>query len=79
MLILTLASSRIAKAEVDLKPWSCLDREHKEQVEICFEQNSACHQALQKSETVATDWELLGLSLASGLVAGILFEQHFRH
>lgn len=40
-----LASSKILADPISL---SCLPREAKEQIEICFEQNTECHDAIKK-------------------------------
>jgi hypothetical protein len=61
-------------AEVNLQPkpgWECLDRDHKEQVLVCLEQNSACHLALEKANEPPADWGGRIVALALGLAIGL--------
>ena len=56
---------------------SCLNRQYKQPIEICFEQNSACHAALKVANTPPpseiTLQEVL-LYVGSGLLSGMILE-----
>lgn len=77
ILILTLLSTRTAAAEANLKPspWACLDRAHKEQVDVCLRENDMCHMALMKDdEAQPLNWEQYTLAGLAGIIAGAFLE-----
>lgn len=73
--------SQETSGDVNLQPspFSCLDRSQKERIATCFDQNFACHQALEKAGKPTTDWEILLLAIAGGLVGGMLLDSRLHH
>lgn len=61
-------------------PLSCLNREEKETIEICFEENTACHAALANvTPAPAPEWELVALGLAVGFLGGMVLDAQLHH
>lgn len=75
ILILPLISLP-ATAEINLQPsaggYSCLDRIHRENVELCFEEKDDCHTQLASAENIDDKnyWSAVLVSLAGGFVLG---------
>lgn len=81
MLLLTLCSQKVTAADLNLSPsgYSCLDRQHKEAVEVCFQENDVCHQALMKDdEPEPPSWEQYSLAGLAGIIAGAFLDGYLR-
>jgi hypothetical protein len=80
MLILTIACQKTS-AEVNLQPkLMCLERGQVENALICCEQNIACHEALKSSVAPPhADWEIVALSIAGGIIGGMILNAQLNH
>ncbi len=83
ILSLLLCSTRALALEPNLQPsnsLSCLNREQKEQIEVCFEENLACHQALYGVQSSPRpSWEFVALGIAAGMVTGMILNSQLHH
>lgn len=82
-LSLSPCSIRASASEINLHPSneiSCLTREQKEQIEVCFEENLSCHQALNSTMgPPKPSWELIALGIAAGMVTGLVIDAQIHH
>ncbi len=81
MLILMLSSKPLS-AEINFrpKPPVCINRDQEEKFVECFEENLACHEALRRSiVTSPTSWSMIALSVAGGLIAGMILDSQIHH
>jgi hypothetical protein len=71
-------------AEVSLQPkasgFSCLDRDHKERVEICFQEVEAYRKALDQERDFHYEvWQTIALATALGFVGGVYLDSRWHH
>ncbi len=82
MLTLCLLCQKTQALELSPQPdqMGCLTRDQKERIVICFEENAACHLALEKSaKAPEPDWEITALSTLAGVLGGILIGAQINH
>lgn len=77
-----LNCSSASTSEINLHPsneLSCLNRDQKEKIEVCFEENFACHEALDQMQSKPMpSWELVALGIMGGLVTGMVLDAQLR-
>lgn len=76
-LSLLLCSTKIWASEINLHPsdYSCLSRDQKEKINVCFDENFACHEALDKVQSKPMpSWELVALGIAAGMITGMVLD-----
>lgn len=62
--------------------FSCLSRGQKQLIEICFEQNDACHATLKKmtpSPVEPSKWENYVVAILGGMVVGAALSTKIGH
>lgn len=79
----TLLSQSALAAEIKLLPdFSCLTREQKESIAICFGENDSCHESLKSVSAGAyfeSPWQSYLLAGILGLAAGMIAQNQLRH
>ncbi len=69
-------------AEVNLlpNPYSCLERDQKENIAVCFEQNFDCHEALKSiAKDEKSDWQSWALAFGGGIIAEMILANQLHH
>jgi len=84
-LSLMLFSSKTLALELSPKKsdtlFDCLSRDQKEKIQVCFEQNASCHDALAKTVSVEKppSVQIFGLAILIGFAAGMMAATQIRH
>jgi hypothetical protein len=71
----TLFSQKTLAEEALPRPeFSCLERDQKEKIAVCFSQNETCHEALKKSQTTPIQdvWSVLLTATLLGVLGGLV-------
>lgn len=69
-------------AETENLNYNCLSRNQVERIVNCFDQNAACHTALEDATTppeTPSQWKNFMLIAMAGLVGGVVLSQQLRH
>ena len=71
-----------SSAEINLvpKPPFCINRAEAEGVVECFEENLACHNALESmAKEQSSQWSIFIYSFLGGVISGVVLDHQIRH
>ena len=71
---LLLSSNTTLADEIPRPDFSCLTRQEKENIAVCFQENADCHLSLSKatSSPVQDDWSILLTAGLVGVIGGLV-------
>lgn len=79
--MISMLSSQISSGqEIKSLDFSCLTRDQKEEVVVCFDERAQCGKdlmSMEKTDTIVGPWEAFFVGIAAGLLGGVALSKQF--